>query len=66
MSFQIETAYVKQFSSNVWHLAQQKGSLLSSLVRNEAQNAEAADYVAYFCGLDCYDKWKDQKSSDKS
>jgi len=44
MSFQIETAYVKQFSSNVWHLAQQKGSKLSSLVRNESQNSEASFY----------------------
>lgn len=21
---------------------------------------EAADYVAHFCGLDCYEKWKKQ------
>jgi hypothetical protein len=25
--------------------------------KDEAHNAEAADYVAYFCGLDCYQKW---------
>ncbi|MBI1888271.1 MAG: DUF3330 domain-containing protein [Nitrosomonadales bacterium] len=25
---------------------------------SEAKVAEAADYVAYFCGLDCYAKWK--------
>jgi len=25
---------------------------------SEAKVAEAADYVAYFCGLECYAKWK--------
>ena len=33
---------------------------------SEAQSAEATDYVAYFCGLDCYDKWKHQEPSDKN
>lgn len=27
---------------------------------SEAQNAEAADYVAHFCGLACFDKWRKQ------
>jgi len=22
-----------------------------------ARSAEISDYVAYFCGVDCYDKW---------
>lgn len=22
---------------------------------------EATDYVAHFCGLDCYEKWKNQR-----
>ena len=26
----------------------------------EAKIAEASDYFAYFCGLDCYEKWKAQ------
>lgn len=26
----------------------------------EAKVAEASDYFAYFCGLDCYEKWKAQ------
>jgi hypothetical protein len=26
----------------------------------EAKIAEAADYFAYFCGLECYEKWKTQ------
>ena len=30
---------------------------------SEATVPEAADYVAYFCGLECYEKWKRQ--SDK-
>ena len=27
---------------------------------SEATVSEATDYVAYFCGLACYDKWKKQ------
>lgn len=27
---------------------------------SEAKNAEAVDYVAHFCGLDCYDQWKNK------
>lgn len=23
-----------------------------------AKSEETSDYVAYFCGLDCYDKWR--------
>lgn len=26
--------------------------------RSEAQSAEAVDYVLYFCGVDCYQKWE--------
>lgn len=25
---------------------------------SEALVAEATDYVAFFCGLDCYDRWR--------
>lgn len=38
---------VKQFSSNVWHLAQQKGSRLRGLVRTESLNGEAGFYDNY-------------------
>lgn len=31
---------------------------------SEAKSAEAVDYVAYFCGLDCYNEWKER--SDKA
>jgi len=27
---------------------------------SEAVVPEATDYMAHFCGLDCYQKWKDQ------
>lgn len=29
---------------------------------SEAKVPEATDYVAYFCGLDCYEKWKNQSA----
>lgn len=44
MSLQITTAFVKQFSSNMYFLAQQKGSKLAPLVRKETQNSEKAFY----------------------
>jgi len=44
MSVQVTTAMVKQFSSNVLHLSQQKGSRLAGLVRKETQHAEEAFY----------------------
>jgi hypothetical protein len=44
MSNQITEAFVKQYSANVFHLSQQKGSKLQGLVRNESQNAESAFY----------------------
>lgn len=28
---------------------------------SEAKSEEATEYVMYFCGLDCYDKWKRQE-----
>lgn len=44
MSTQITTAFVKQFSSNVFHLSQQKGSRLAPTVRNEMQKGVSAFY----------------------
>lgn len=44
MSTQITTAMVKQYSANVFHLSQQKGSRLSAMVRNESQQGEEAYY----------------------
>jgi hypothetical protein len=42
MSVQITEAFVKQYSANVFHLSQQKGSKLRPLVRSESQNSKAA------------------------
>ena len=44
MSNQIAQSFVDQFSANVFHLSQQKGSKLKSTVRNESQKAESAFY----------------------
>lgn len=30
---------------------------LKEVPMSEAKVAEAADYVVYVCGLECYDKW---------
>jgi len=32
---------------------------------SEAKNAEASDYVAHFCGLDCYGKWVEKADQEK-
>lgn len=44
MSTQIPDWFVKQYSSNVMHLSQQKGSKLQDKVRKESQAADAAFY----------------------
>jgi hypothetical protein len=31
---------------------------LKEVPKSEATVAEAADYVLYFCGLECFAKWK--------
>jgi len=44
MSTQITEARVKQFSANVFHLSQQKGTRLKGLVRQESQKGKSAFY----------------------
>jgi hypothetical protein len=44
MSQQITTAFVQQYSANIFHLAQQKGSRLRNLVRSEMQVGKSAFY----------------------
>jgi hypothetical protein len=44
MSSQIPVSFVDQFSRNVFHLSQQKGSKLRRTVRNESQNSESSFY----------------------
>jgi len=36
---------------------------LSSIPLSEFEISEAEDYVAYFCGLECYDIWRNQKQA---
>jgi uncharacterized protein DUF3330 len=31
---------------------------LKEIPKSEAKCAEAVEYVAYFCGLDCYQQWQ--------
>ena len=33
---------------------------LKEIPKSEAEIAEASDYFYYFCGLDCYEKWKNE------
>ena len=35
---------------------------LREVPKSEATVPEATDYVAYFCGLECYERWKNQGS----
>ncbi len=41
---------------------------LKEIPISEAKSAEAVDYVQYFCGLECYDKWNKQggKTGEKN
>ena len=39
---------------------------LKEVPRSEAQSPEGSDYVLYFCGLDCYEQWKQQKDREGS
>lgn len=33
---------------------------------SEAKSVKATDYIMYYCGLDCYDKWsKQEEKSEK-
>jgi hypothetical protein len=38
---------------------------LKEVPKSEATVPEATDYVLYFCGLDCYEKWKASGGSAK-
>jgi hypothetical protein len=32
---------------------------------DEANSFEAVDYVIHFCGLECFEKWKQKKQSQQ-
>ena len=38
---------------------------LKEIPASEARSAEGTDYVAHFCGLECYDKWIKQKQEEE-
>lgn len=38
---------------------------LESVPLSESDISEAEDYVAYFCGLECYDEWKKLQADKK-
>jgi len=33
---------------------------MQEIPRSEAKCGEVHDYVMHFCGLDCYEKWRNQ------
>lgn len=35
---------------------------LKEIPKSEAKMEEASDYVAYFCGLECYEKWQQENN----
>ncbi len=37
---------------------------MKEIPKSEANVAEAADYLLYFCGLDCYDAWQQEPRKD--
>lgn len=36
---------------------------LKEIPTSEAKSEEAEDYIAHFCGLDCYEQWKEQSDT---
>lgn len=36
---------------------------LKEIPPSEAKIEEASDYALYFCGLDCYDKWREKNEN---
>jgi len=39
---------------------------LKEVPKSEATVAEASDYFMYFCGLECFEKWKAKDEMPKS
>ena len=37
---------------------------LKEVPLNDATNPEMDDYVAHFCGLECYEQWKNQPKAE--
>ena len=39
---------------------------LKEIPKSEAKSAEARDYVAYFCGLECYEEWEEEEMKERT
>ncbi len=39
---------------------------LKEIPKSEAKSAEAQDYVAYFCGLQCYEEWAAEQIKERT
>ncbi len=39
---------------------------LKEVPKSEAQNAEAWDHVAYFCGPQCYEQWEAEQITERT
>jgi len=39
---------------------------LKEVPASDAESSETADYVAHFCGLECYQQWHDKKDEAKT
>ncbi len=39
---------------------------LKEIPKSDAQSAEALDYVAYFCGLECYEEWEAAEMKERT
>lgn len=57
MTTDYKTAEVERVSCEV---------CLKELPRSDAITPEAMDYVAYFCGLECHEKWVNQHTKSLS
>ena len=38
---------------------------MKSIPKSESKSAEAEEYVAYFCGLECFDQWSKAAEEEK-
>lgn len=38
---------------------------LKEVPASDAESSETADYVAHFCGLECYEQWHKLKQENK-
>ena len=37
---------------------------LKEIPTTEAKTTEGTDYVVHFCGLDCYEQWRDKEQDE--